>query len=353
MLRLLPLLFFAQFDDSWSWSWDWTSDWTYQLDLSWSYDDSCKSTANEFQGTECGSADPIVCCLPIQACVTAKDSTGDNDVAVCSEERRLWGEKAVHIVMVPFVGSLVTIVMAIYSFKGMLSAPMQGAGKAVATVSLITALISWPLYLSVHWQMGVYSFFLSLLTISSVQWTDRVWWLYRLVWIMQIFQIIAFFGAYEPFHVPFFRFHRDDQSSGSMPPFTALAVASKSFCAEYYGNYFKLLDIERNAHKANPNMEFFGLCTDDWLGCIHLDIIMVGILWMVICALSTPILMSAEPGKVARMSIAQAAGMSSGGEIDDHHGDITGTVPIEIKMEENNQSEADGEQAKLVGKPSD
>lgn len=119
--------------------------------------------------------------------------------------------------------------------------------------------------------------------------------------------------------------------------FTSTFSHDQPSCSKYYGNYFNMRTIEISANKADPSKLYFGLCTKGWLGCVHLDLIIVGILWMVICALSTPILMAADPAKAIRMSMAEAED----------------EVPIEVQMEENKEAEPDGENATLVGKQSE
>merc|ERR1712137_818933 len=123
----------------------------------------------------------------------------------------------------------------------------------VTQLCLAQLCLSWPLYLTMYSPMGFYAVFLSVLTSYCCLWKGAIGWLYRAVWIMQIFNVIAYFGAYEAFHVPFF----------------GLSGASASFtdCSSFYLNYFTLLSVEKTTAKdADPDVLYYGLCSMGWQG---------------------------------------------------------------------------------------
>merc|ERR1712032_857658 len=100
---------------------------------------------------------------------------------------------------------------------------------------------------------------------------DLVWWVYRSAWPLQFFQIIAIFGPFETFHVPF----------GGLSTFTNTNLANSAAtltgnvaaCSAYYGGYFTLLNIEQGAENVNPNHTTFGYCIEGWLGFIQATVV--------------------------------------------------------------------------------
>jgi len=239
---------------------------------------------NGFKLTECGSGHGMQCCTSRQACIEVEDVDGviHGD---CSQARSLDGQKAVHIVLVPLVGFATSILGAVYMVRH-----LKADSSRVTQLCLAQLCLSWPLYLTMYWPMGFYAVFLSILTSYCCLWQGAIGWLYRVVWIMQIFNVVAYFGAYEAFHVPFFGL------SGNSFDGAAGGFNSESSCSSYYSDYFKLLDLERTTEKeADPAVVYYGLCGIGWLGFAQVMWMLQGLHWAVTCSVCMPVLMKVDP----------------------------------------------------------
>merc|ERR1712083_1183246 len=70
-------------------------------------------------------------------------------------------------------------------------------------------------------------------------------------------------------------------------------------CDKYYGNYFKVLSIEKQAKDADPDLEYGGFCSLEFLGFVQAMFIFQGMLWIVLLVATAPRLLRklAEVGK--------------------------------------------------------
>merc|ERR1712190_334255 len=107
---------------------------------------------------------------------------------------------------------------------------------------------------------------------------------------MGLFQVIAIFGPTEAFHVPFFGQSKTTAYSELLKG-TALAEAT---CNTYYGSYFKVLKIEKQAKEADPDLEYGGFCSLEFLGFVHAMFIFQGICWRGLVLATAPRLLSAK-----------------------------------------------------------
>jgi hypothetical protein len=152
----------------------------------------------------------------------------------------------------------------------------NGLGEPMVWLLVTQVVLSLFLLFSPVWAFGFYSVLLASGVGTAWKSNDLVWWVYRLAWFLQIFQIVAIFGPFETFHVPF----------GGLSTFTnsnlynsvATLAGSVATCSAYYGGYFTLLAIELGAEGVNPNHTTFGYCTEAWLGVVQTTVVILGIL---------------------------------------------------------------------------
>lgn len=157
--------------------------------------------------------------------------------------------------------------------------------------------LSFFLLFSPFWTFAFYSVLLAIFVGAAWRSSDFPWYIYRLAWILQIFQIIAIFGPLETFHVPFggqstFQNSNVQQAAGTF-------TGDEQACSTYYENYFDLLPIERVAENVNPNQMTFGYCVRAWLGIVQFSIAMLGLLQSgVVCLTARRFVGKASPNKL-------------------------------------------------------
>jgi len=243
------------------------------------YADANCEQPNGFKRMECGSekaTNGVECCKSTEACVEVEDKDGVT-YGECSETRSLVGQKAVLIVLVPSIGFISYILAAVYMVR-----QLKAKTSRVTQLCIVQICLSWPLFLTKNYHMGFYTVFLAVLTSYCCLWKGAIAWLYRAVWILQIFNVVAYFGAYEAFHVPFFGL------SGSS--------ASVMDCSSFYLDYFTLLTVEKTIAKdADPDVLHYGLCSMGWQGFAQVMWILQGLLWMIICGVCMPVLTKVNP----------------------------------------------------------
>eukprot|EP00441_Pelagodinium_beii_P035276 CAMPEP_0197632988 /NCGR_PEP_ID=MMETSP1338-20131121/9471_1 /TAXON_ID=43686 ORGANISM="Pelagodinium beii, Strain RCC1491" /NCGR_SAMPLE_ID=MMETSP1338 /ASSEMBLY_ACC=CAM_ASM_000754 /LENGTH=282 /DNA_ID=CAMNT_0043204567 /DNA_START=86 /DNA_END=934 /DNA_ORIENTATION=- len=243
---------------------------------------------NGFKKTECGSANATLglqCCTSREACIEVEDTDGVIH-GKCSAARSLDGHKAVHVVLIPLIGFVTSTLAAVYMVRYLMV-----KSSRVTQLCLAQLCLSWPLYLTMYSPMGFYAVFLSVLTSYCCLWKGAIGWLYRAVWIMQIFNVIAYFGAYEAFHVPLFGLSGAYSGESSVR-----FINSETVCSSYYGEYFQLLDLERTtAKEANPAVFHYGLCSVGWLGFAQVMWMLQGLHWAVTCGVCMPVLTKVDP----------------------------------------------------------
>jgi len=178
--------------------------------------------------------------------------------------------------------------------------------------------VSWPLYMSSLWAHGCWSAFLALLVAQmsnfvkehkpkvlrfDINFQGLPFWVYRLTWLLQLFHLIALFGPTEAFHVPLFGQSKVSQYSELIKG----TPLTETTCNTYYGDYFKVLDIEKKGKEADPDLLYNGLCTIEFLGFVHGMFIVQGILWMVLVLATAPTLLKASSKDQAKdTEISQA-----------------------------------------------
>lgn len=230
------------------------------------------------------------CCTSRQACIEVEDKYGTT-YGMCSEARSLDGQKAVRIVLTPLIGIVACVLGVVYMVQHLNVKTSRVTQLCVAQLCL-----AWPLFLTSSWPMGFYAVFLTLITSYCCLWKGAVGWLYRAVWILQIFNVVAYFGAYEAFHVPFFSFSGSSGSHDGLEGSVSWGTFTEMSCSFYYSDYFKLLPLEqRIAKNANPAVVYFGLCSIGWLGFAQVMWMFQGLLWMVTCCVCMPVLTKVDP----------------------------------------------------------
>jgi len=232
-------------------------------------EDSCE-LENGFKYEECGTvSNAKVCCSPEEQCVSAKPWEGDEQF-VCSTERQLSGSKVFKIVLLP-------VVLAI-TFLGVAGFLIKKFPKDLTTgLCIKQVILSVFLLFSPAWPLALYTVIINFFVASGVTTRGLAWWVYRLLFLLQIFHITAVFGPFETFHVPL----------GDLSTFTDSKVVesfstSEAKCSTYYGGYFTLLPIELTIKDVNPNQKTFGYCLEEWLTTVQFFCAIVGVLQSII-----------------------------------------------------------------------
>jgi hypothetical protein len=248
--------------------------------------DSCE-LVNSFKYEECGSTK--LCCNSEEHCIEAEPWEGDKQYA-CSTERKLAGNKIVKIVLLPIVLSI--------TFLGVAGYLITKLPKDLLTGLCITQVIlSVFLLYSPVWLLGLYTVILNFLVVSGVTTKGLAWWAYRLLFILQMFHIIAIFGPFESFHVPFggLSTYLNASASNNLETLAGGFSASEADCSAYYGNYFTLVPIELMKKDVDPKQNTFGYCFAEWLTIVQFICVVVGVVQCVIASRTGQLLLSSTP----------------------------------------------------------
>jgi len=252
----------------------------------------CKQS-NDFMYSKCnGQGTAFLCCTPDEACVVVDVKSGTTTVKsnVCTKDRKLKGMRAVRVVVLP----LVVLIAGFSALAIMLK--FFGAKKPITLITVAIIGISWPLAISQLYSFYLWAVFLSFLVAFACSgMVDAPWYAFRILWLLEVFQVIAIFGDYETFHVPLWG--KSGATAANM-----LGNTDQSTCSTFYQNYFKVLALEKTAKDANPYEEYYGLCTMEWLAFVHCAVIFQGLIWMGAVVRSAPILLSG-PGKAKETEV--------------------------------------------------
>jgi len=261
----------------------------------------CKQS-NDFKYTPCGEwGKNYYCCKTRQTCVGPVTPKTGNKLYACSSDRQLSGQTFIRVVLIPTMFLLMDILFIVYMvlFLNFMSNNMTKLCVAVI-------LFSWPLYMSSLWAHGCWSAFLALFVAQMSNMVQQEVkpklarfnlncqglpsWVYYLTWVLELFQVIVIFGPTEAFHVPFFG-QSKTTAYAELLKGTDLKEAT---CDKYFGNYFKVLSIEKQAKEADPDLSYGGFCSLEFLGFVQSMFIFQGILWMMLLLATAPRLLSAS-----------------------------------------------------------
>jgi hypothetical protein len=240
------------------------------------------TASNDFKYTECGSGLTKLCCKTREKCVGPVKPKLGADMFVCSQPRQLTGAKAVKIVILPLFGFLLDI--AIIAF---MAVKLNAAGNHVTKACIAVVAVSWPLFLSSFWAKGFYAAFLAVFVASMSETKDLPWWAYRLAFALIIFQVVSIFGPYESFHIPLF--HQSKAANTDL--IAGIQGHTEKECSKYYDNYFKVLSIEKQAKDADPDLNYNGLCTMEWIATVQVFALFQGLIWIAITFVAAPFLL--------------------------------------------------------------
>jgi len=250
---------------------------------------ACKQS-NDFMYSKCqGEGTAFKCCTPEEACVVVNVKSGTTTVKdnVCTKKRKLTGMRLVRVICLPCF-------VLIAGFSALAIMLKRFGWKRPGT--LITAaviVISWPLAISQMYTFYLWAVFLAFLVAAACSgFVDAPWYAFRLLWLVEVFQVIAIFGDYETFFVPLWG--NSGATAANMLGDTRL---DQSSCASFYQNYFEVLPLEKNAVNANPIAAYWGLCTTEWLAFVHCAVIFQGLFWMWAAVKTAPMLLSSDPSK--------------------------------------------------------
>jgi hypothetical protein len=183
----------------------------------------------------------------------------------CSETRKLIGMKFMKIVMIPFVFLVLFIVLVV-----IMIVKLDVMGNHLTKCAIVLIFFSWPLLLSQIWYHAVWTAFLAVVVAFLSNCSGVPWWVYRLAWAMQIFQVVLLLGPTETFHVPIFNQSLAGSSTKLIHKAFGLSTAgNEASCDTFYENYFKKLDVELSEIEANPDEKYYGLCAIGWLAYIQ------------------------------------------------------------------------------------
>jgi len=252
---------------------------------------ACKQS-NDFMYSKCdGQGTAFLCCTPDEACVVVDVKSGTTTVKsnVCTKDRKLKGMRAVRVVVLP----LVVLIVGFSALAAMLK--FFGAKRPITLITVAIIGISWPLAISQLYAFYLWAVFLAFLVAFACSGMVDLapWYAFRILWLLEIFQVIAIFGDYETFHVPLW-----GNSGATAANMLGSNRFDQSVCATFYQNYFKVLALEKTAINANPIMEYWGLCTTEWLAFVHCTVIFQGLIWMGAVVRTAPMLLIG-PGKKA------------------------------------------------------
>merc|ERR1719373_1408180 len=141
-----------------------------------------------------GQGTAFLCCTPDEACVVVDVKSGTTTVKsnVCTKDRKLKGMRAVRVVVVAGFSAL-AIMLKFF-----------GAKRPITLITVAIIGISWPLAISQLYTFYLWAVFLSfLVALACSGMVDLApWYAFRILWLLEIFQVMAIFGDYETFHVP-------------------------------------------------------------------------------------------------------------------------------------------------------
>merc|ERR1711933_496516 len=160
----------------------------------------CKQS-NDFMYSVCnGEGTAFKCCTPEESCIVVNQKSGTKTVKanVCTKDRKLKGMRAVRLIVFPmfsliFACCAVALMLKNFGFK---------RPSTLLCVAVIG--ISWPLAISQMYTFFLWAVFLAFLVSAVCAGSLNVpWYASRIVWLVEVFQVIAIFGDYEAFFVPF------------------------------------------------------------------------------------------------------------------------------------------------------
>merc|ERR1712232_429983 len=198
----------------------------------------------------------------------------------------------------------------------------------ITKVCIAIIAVSWPLFLSAAWYYGVWTGILAVFVAFLSNAQGFPWWVYRLAWVIQVFQLVLLFGPNEAFHVPIFNQSLAGSSSHLIR--TQLAL-TESMCSAHFENYFGVLSLESIAKEADPDMQYNGLCTYGWLGFVQGTLLLQGIIVVVLMLLSAPFLLGVPGAGIKSASsamqsvvkmVAPAAGADDADAVKPFSGDV-------------------------------
>merc|ERR1712187_1026917 len=141
------------------------------------------------------------------------------------------GMRAVRVVVLP----LVVLIAGFSALAIMLK--LFGAKKPITLITVAIIAISWPLAISQLYAFYLWAVFLSFLVAFACSgMVDAPWYAFRILWLLEVFQVIAIFGDYETFRVPLW-----GKSGATAANMLCDTLFDQSVCSTFYQNYFKVL----------------------------------------------------------------------------------------------------------------
>jgi hypothetical protein len=235
-----------------------------------------------YKDSVCGSGDSKTCCKYNQKCLEIKPYEGDKSF-VCSEARQLSNTKAVKIVIVPLFFMFLEVALVAYL---VLRCDPKGCPTTILCVVVIA--LAWPFLFCKYWAFGAYTMLLAALIAcasASQDFPKMPFYIYRLIWAFGIFQVIAFLGPLEAFHVPLFGMSNVAGNTEFIKN-VYTGADPQGDCNTYYKEYFKIIAAEKNQKNFDPDLEYYGYCAKNWLATVQAFAVVQTILWMGLVLLS-------------------------------------------------------------------
>jgi len=241
----------------------------------------CDAADNKgFAKSKCGTAPNEKCCHPSQeVCVVGTPhGTGAKEQSVCSKNRALYGTKVAKVVIIPVCAEILLIFLLVHMggiLKKMKTGPVCSLLRnmkprpVIAVLCFLQAWLAMFVVLSEVWKFGVYSALLSVAVFHTAL-NERATpkWAFGIVVLLQLGNILAILGA------------AGGTTNGVFLPLGAVAadggtaswakgmidsLSAGEACSNFYGKYYHMESVEINADGADPEVKYYGLCSEEWI----------------------------------------------------------------------------------------
>merc|ERR1712039_655322 len=215
------------------------------------------------------------CCTPDEVCILEKRKNMTHpklwwNNPICTKDRKLKGMRAVRVVVIPLFGLIGGCIVAALLFK------IGGSQRMMAALCAAAIGMACPLALSKMYMYYFWTVFLAILVTCFCSGSlELPGYTYKICWLLEVFQVMAIFGHYETFFVPLW-----SNSKATAANLLGADAFSESKCSSYFLQYFKVLPGEKLKQLANPSVEYWGLCSQEWLAFVQCMNICQGLVWM-------------------------------------------------------------------------
>merc|ERR1719393_313712 len=242
---------------------------------------------NGFEKAKCGTGAQEKCCHPSREVCLTGTPKGGKEQSSCSKTRALYGTRLTKVIIIPACAEIFLVFLLIHMGRA-LKKDVPKPRPTVALLCFLQTLLSTVVVLSSAWKFGLYSAFLSLLVFHAIlNQTQLPKWAWGGVVVLQLFNVLAIVGgnsgATNGVFLPLGVFAAD----GSTTSWTLGMIDSLkagATCSTASEDYFTLDAVEIGNEAADPEENYFGLCTDAFIGAV-VSIIAVKMVQFIMTAL--------------------------------------------------------------------